>query len=175
MFDHRQRMTPVFLRYLLIAGFALLSPSASALREDADQPIHIEGNDTVIDQANETIVYTGDVEVVQGTLRVAGDKMVVKVKNEQVQQITTIGTPARYKQQLEDDQGEVEAQADSIVYHTSQERIYLNGRATLVQQGNKLAGESIRYDIVKGQVDASAGETSGRVRMELSPDKIKSN
>ena len=39
---------------------------------------------------------------------------------------------------------------------------------------NKLAGESIRYDIVKGQVDASAGETPGRVRMEISPDKIKS-
>ena len=95
--------------------------------------------------------------------------MVVKVNGDQVERITTVGSPARYKQLLEDDQGEVEAHADSIIYHTAKERIYLNGRATLVQKGNELQGESIRYDIVKGKVDASAGEKSGRVRMQLDP------
>lgn len=148
---------------------ACLPMSALALTSDADQPIHIEGDDAEIDQANETIVYTGNVEVVQGTLRVRGDKMVVKIAGDQVQQITTIGVPARYSQELEDNQGEVKAHADSIVYYTALERIYLNGAASLLQKGNELHGESIRYDIVNGKVDASAGNKPGRVRMQLDP------
>ncbi len=147
---------------------ALAGP-AHALRSDADQPIHIEGDDAEIDQNNETIVYTGSVEVVQGTLRVRGDKMVVKVKGNQVERITTIGSPARYEQELEDDQGNVNAHADSIIYHTAQERIYLNGKAALAQKGNELRGESIRYDVVNGKVDASAGDKPGRVSMKLDP------
>ena len=38
-----------------------------------------------------------------------------------------------------------------------------------MQSGNELQGESIRYDIVKGQVDASAGSGGGRVRMQFDP------
>ena len=86
-----------------------------------------------------------------------------------------MGSPARYTQELEDAQGQVNAHADSIIYHTAAERIYLNGRAMLTQQGNELQGESIRYDIVKGKVDASAGEKSGRVRMQLDPKSRPSN
>jgi lipopolysaccharide export system protein LptA len=153
---------------MLCAGL-LITPVVWGLASDADQPIHIEGDDAQIDQANETITYIGSVEVVQGTLRVQGDKMVVKISGDQVQQITTVGSPARYRQQLEDDKGEVNAHADSIIYHTAQERVYLNGSATLAQQGNELQGESIRYDIVKGKVDASAGENSGRVKMTVQP------
>ncbi len=154
---------------LFSVWFAVWATPALALKGDADQPIHIEGDDAQIDQANETIVYTGSVEVVQGSLRVNGDRMVVKVSGDQVERITTLGAPATYRQQLEDDEGEVEAYADSIIYHTSEERIYLNGKATLEQQGNKLSGESIRYDIVNGKVDASTGNKNGRVRMQLDP------
>lgn len=157
------------VRCLLLCTLGLLALPVWALREDANQPIHIEGDDAQIDQANETIVYTGSVAVVQGTLRVVGDRMVVKVSGDQVERITTLGAPAQYRQQLEDQQGEVQAHADSIIYHTAQERIYLNGHAALEQQGNKLTGESIRYDIVNGKVDASAGDKPGRVRMQLDP------
>ena len=155
-----------FIAFLMSLSWGL---PASALRNDADQPIHIEGDDAEIDQTNDTIVYTGSVEVIQGTLRVFGDKMIVKIKGDQVERIITEGAPARYRQQLEDDQGEVEAEAESIIYHTSEERIYLNGEATLTQLGNRLSGESIRYDIVNGRVDASAGQDEGRVRMVLEP------
>ena len=105
----------------------LTLPPAQALRSDADQPIHIEGDDAEIDQTNETIVYTGSVEIIQGTLRVFGDKMIVKIKGDQVERIITEGAPATYRQELEDDQGEVEAEAESIIYHTT-ERAHLPQR-----------------------------------------------
>lgn len=162
-------------RYFIACSLWVFSVSCYALASDADQPIHIEGDDAEIDQNNETIVYTGSVEVVQGTLRVQGDRMVVKIKGDQVERITTIGAPARYQQELEDDQGVVHAHADSIIYHTAAERIYLNGKASLIQQGNELEGESIRYDIVNGKVDASAGDKPGRVRMQLDPQTANSD
>ena len=153
-----------------IGVLCVASANCVALASDAEQPIHIEGDDAEIDQNNETITYTGSVEIVQGTLRVKGEKMVVKINGNQVERITTVGSPARYQQQLEGNQGDVKAHADSIIYHTSQERIFLNGSATLAQQGNELQGESIRYDIVNGKVDASAGNnSSSRVRMQLDP------
>jgi lipopolysaccharide export system protein LptA len=158
---------------LLGATVALVALPSHALREDANQPIHIEGDDAEIDQNSETIVYTGSVEVVQGTLRVKGDRMVVKINGDQVERITTLGSPARYQQQLEDAKGEVRAHADSIIYHTAEERVYLNGAASLTQQGNQLDGESIRYDIVNGKVDASAGDKPGRVRLQLDPKRPK--
>ncbi len=142
---------------------------AWGLQDDAKQPIHIEGDDAEIDQANETIVYTGSVEVVQGSLRVFGDRMVVKVAGDQVERITTLGAPAQYEQELEGDQGVVQASAKSIIYHTAQERIYRNGAASLEKKGNKLTGESNRYDIVNGKVDASTGGKQGRVSMQLDP------
>ncbi|XOV84286.1 MAG: lipopolysaccharide transport periplasmic protein LptA [bacterium] len=158
-----------FWQSLLLSSALLTTPMVWGLASDADQPIHIEGDDAQLDQANETITYIGSVEVVQGTLRVQGDRMVVKISGDQVKRITTVGSPARYQQQLEDDKGQVTAHADSIIYHTAEERVYLNGSATLTQQGNELQGESIRYDIVKGKVDASAGDKPGRVKMIVQP------
>ncbi len=163
---------PTTILVLCIVLTWLPAPSL-ALESDADQPIHIEGDDAEIDQNSETIIYTGDVQIAQGTLRVKGERMVVKVNGDQVERITTVGSPARYRQKLEDNQGDVVAHADSIVYHTAAERVYLNGAASLEQKGNKLTGESIRYDIVKGKVDASAGQKSGRVTMQLDPQTTK--
>ena len=157
------------LRYAAAVVVLATTGLSHSLTSDADQPIHIEGDDAEIDQNNETIVYTGSVEIVQGTLRVRGEKMVVKINGNQVERITTIGNPARYEQQLEGDQGQVQAHANSIIYHTAEERIYLNGNASLAQKGNRLQGESIRYDIVNGKVDASSGDKPGRVRMQLDP------
>lgn len=148
----------------------LLTVPTLALQSDADQPIHIEGDANQVDQTNQTIVYTGTVEVVQGTLRVRGDRLVVKVIDNEVERITTFGSPASYQQQLDDDEGIVSAHAQTIVYHTRDERIFLKGGASLEQQGNKLSGESIRYDIVAGKIDANTGTNKqGRVRMEFDP------
>ncbi|MEM7078664.1 MAG: lipopolysaccharide transport periplasmic protein LptA [Pseudomonadota bacterium] len=157
---------------LLFAMLAAHSPLTLGLRSDAQQPIHIEGDDVQIDQNQELIIYTGSVVAIQGSLQVRGERMVVNVKDNQVERITTKGSPgapASYRQQLDDNQGRVDAQADSIVYHTGRERVYLNGSATLQQQGNRLTGESIRYDMVNGKVDASAGSGKGRVGLTFDP------
>ncbi|MEZ5558770.1 MAG: lipopolysaccharide transport periplasmic protein LptA [Pseudomonadales bacterium] len=139
-----------------------------ALPEDADQPIHIRAEKAEIDQNAARIIYSGSVQVDQGTLRVTADVMTVDYQDQQVVRITAEGAPAKYQQQLEADQGEVRADASTIIYHTRDERLDLQGDAVLVQEGNEISGELIKYDIVAGKVDAEGGAAS-QVEMVLQP------
>ena len=148
-----------------------LAGQAAALPDDADKPIHITGQTAQIDQMKQTLVYRGDVRIDQGTLRVVADEMIVEYENERVVKIVARGQPARYQQQLAANQGHVRANARVIVYHTQAEALDLEGEARLLQHGNELTGEHIRYDIVQGKVDAEATD-DGPVRMILQPARM---
>lgn len=143
----------------IVVALALLAPGhdARALPEDADQPIVIEAERLEVDQNEGTVVYTGNVEAEQGTMRVSADQMTIVVEDEEVVRITARGQPARYQQLLEADKGLVKGNAQTIVYHTRDEMVDFTGDAFLEQGGNEIAGELIRYDIVAGRVQAEAG------------------
>lgn len=143
---------------------------AGALPEDADQPINIQADTGQINQAQNTAIYTGNVQVDQGTLRVRADRMQVDYQNQKVVSITFTGSPATYQQQLEGNAGPVRANADTITYYTRNERLFLNGNAFLEQEGNEIRGNEIRYDIVAGRIDAES-RADQKVRMTLQPDR----
>ncbi len=147
------------------------STGVHALQDDAEKPIHITGNAAQIDQMRQTLVYRGNVRIDQGSLRVVADEMTVEYENERVVKIVARGQPARYQQALAADQGHVRANASVIVYHTQDEALDLQGDARLLQHGNELTGEHIRYDIVQGKVDAKADD-EGPVRMILQPARV---
>ena len=156
-----------------IGGALLIAAAAAvALPGDADQPIHVEARQAEIDQQKRQFIYTGEVTVNQGTLSVTADRMVVEYEqrdNKQtITRITATGNPAVYSQQLEEDEGRVQANARKIVYHAKDEKIDLEGDARLTQQGNEMTGEIIKYDVVAGRVDASSGD-NGRTSMILNP------
>jgi lipopolysaccharide export system protein LptA len=143
-------------------------PVALALPQDADQPIHIRADAAEMDQNSDQIVYHGDVRVDQGTLRVDADQITVQYEDQKVVRIVATGGPASYRQEIEDPAGEVQAKASTIVYLTRDERLELQGAASLSQLGNEISGETIRYDMVEGKVEAVSGE-GGSVRMVLQP------
>lgn len=156
------------LAAILTACALVSAPLAVALPEDADQPIHIRADRAEVDQNAEKVVYSGSVLVEQGTMRVVADEMTVEYREQKVVRITAHGSPARYQQLLEADKGQVKADARTIVYHTQDERVDLEGEAFLSQGGNEIAGELIRYDIVAGKVNAESGE-QGPVRVVVQP------
>jgi lipopolysaccharide export system protein LptA len=140
------------------ALLALSAAPALALPEDASQPIQIEAEHAEFDQNAGTVIYTGSVAAEQGSMRVTADEMTVVVEDQKVVRITARGTPAKYQQLLEAERGLVKADARTIVYHTQEERVDLQGDAFLEQGGNEIAGELIHYDIVAGKVNAEAGD-----------------
>lgn len=158
------------LAALALSAFVLLGMPlpAAALPEDADQPIQIQAERAEMDREAGTVVYSGAVEASQGTMRVNADQMTVHSEDGKVVRITATGRPAKYQQQLEADDGLVKADAETIIYHTREERVHLKGQAFLEQGGNEITGELIDYDIVAGRVNAQAGEDD-RVRVILQP------
>lgn len=158
-------------RGLLLAAtlVLVLVPAVSqALPDDTEQPIHIRADRAQIDRHAQTIVYSGSVQVDQGTMRLTADELIVEYEDQSVVRISAQGQPARYQQELENDLGQVRAGARSIVYDTRQERLELAGDAVLTQGGNEIMGESIRYDIIAGRVDAEAGDERP-VRVTVQP------
>ncbi len=147
----------------------LLPATGHSLPEDADKPISIRADSMQGDQRNNRAIYTGAVQVDQGTLRVNADRMVVEVENQKVTKITFNGAPARYQQQLNAEEDHVRARASTIVYYTQTERLDLKGDAYLTQEGNEVTGDLIEYDIVAGKVNASSTPEEGPIRMILQP------
>lgn len=140
------------------------------LPEDAEQPIHILSDAAEVYEDAGLVIYRGDVRLDQGTLKVRADTMTIEIQHEKVVRITAEGNQARYEQQLRADQSRVVAGAEKIVYHTQNERIELIGGATLTQDENEFRGDTIRYDVRAGKIEASAPE-NGSVEMTLKPTK----
>lgn len=152
---------------------AISSASVWALPEDADAPIVVRADDGEFDQKNNQATYRGNVQVDQGTMRVTAERMVIHRKDKKVTRITFFGddtSPARYKQQLNLEEGEVNAHADTITYYTQRELLDLEGRAFLTQEGNEITGNTIKYDIVAGKVNAASKPNSGPIKMVIMPD-----
>jgi lipopolysaccharide export system protein LptA len=150
-------------------GLTLAGAShTAALPEDADKPINIQADGVEVNHKSQRAVYRGSVQVDQGTLRVKADQMTVEYADQKVIRITFVGAPATYQQQLNADEGMVFANAAKIIYHTQLEKVDFQGDAALEQEGNQIAGELIKYDIVEGRIAADSGDT-GPIRMTLQP------
>ena len=155
-----------------LAAALLLAAAAAplaALPEDADQPIRILSKEMVYDEKAARAVYKGGVTVNQGSLQITADTVTVELEDQRVTRVTADGNPAYYSQQLNEGASRVKADATTIVYHTRDERVHLQGRANLTQKGNEFHGELIEYDVRAGRVDASGGEAETPIRMVLQP------
>lgn len=151
--------------------FLFFAGNVGALPEDAEQPIHIRADSAELDENKNLVVYHGSVRMDQGTMRVTADKMTIELKDQLVVRITAEGDRAHYQQQLKPDESMVYADAKTIVYFTQDERVQLTGNAYLTQNKNEFSGDSIKYDIRAGKVDAQAtGE--GKVQMTLQPATV---
>ena len=151
-----------------LSSLLVVAAASHALTNDADQPIHIRANNAEIDQDQQLVIYRGEVQVDQGSLRVIADEMRVEYRDQKVVKIIATGAPAYYQQQVEGDDENVRARSSTIIYHTQEERLDLMGNAYLSQEGNEITGDLIKYDIVAGKVDAKS-ESGGPVRMTLQP------
>jgi len=97
----------------------------------------------------------------------------IEFENDKVIRLTARGNPAYYSQKLKSNQETMQADARTIVYHTRDEKVDLEGNAHLTQQGNDFRGELIEYDIRAGRVDAASAEPK-RIQMILQPKRSKS-
>lgn len=150
---------------------------APALSGDQKQPIQVEADGVEIDDGKQVSIYTGNVEVQQGSMRLRAEKITIHHRqSRQPYRIVAEGRPARFRQLVKKDGKEVKAQAKRMEYDANSEEILLIGKAVLTQGKDSFRSDRILYDRNKAVVKAGASvpESPGstkpaRVRITIDP------
>ncbi|WP_295431232.1 lipopolysaccharide transport periplasmic protein LptA [uncultured Thiodictyon sp.] len=165
------RALPVLAAALLTLGLGLTPCSAVALQSDAAQPMLIEADRVEVDEGKSTSLYLGQVQVDQGTMRLLADQVTVHHRSDrQIKYIIARGEPASYKQQLDGEQGEMQAFAKRMDYDADRDELILTGEALVIQGTDRIASERIVYDRAHARVQAGG---DSRVKIQMTPQAKK--
>ncbi|VAX09862.1 hypothetical protein MNBD_GAMMA25-1318 [hydrothermal vent metagenome] len=162
------------LRQLLpLLLFAIISAKpVAALTADREQPIHINADRMVAEEASGYSHYLGNVHITQGSLVVDADEVYIYIVEGELDKLIILGEPAKL-QQLPDNSTElVYSRAKRMEYFASTDRLFLMKNAEVWQGTNRFSGEHIEYDTRNSRVSAnSQGQDSGRIRAVITPKK----
>ena len=170
-------MNPSRLIPALALLLTLLASRGLALPDDRNQAIEITAERALRDEKAGYTVYTGDVILVQGSLRIEAERLTIFHDSEAANRIVATGSPATLSQQPEVDKPLVTARAGRIIYEKTQERVLLREDAMIEQDGAVVSGESIDYFMTEQRVRADAGsdDASDRVQVIIPAEVISAN
>jgi len=149
----------------------LLAPVATwGLDTDRSQPIHIEAEKATLSEQGEKSIYEGNVQLRQGTLKLRGSRMTVYLANNEVDRITLTGKPATLQQRPNAQDSDQHAEADSIEYSATDERVILLGNARIWQTGDEeFRSERIVFNLKDNTVNAGGNNSQDRVHITIQP------
>lgn len=167
----RRPMLPACLCLLAVLAAA---PAAHAERGDRDKPIQAEADKLTLDNAAKISVFEGNVVITQGTLRITGDRVVLREEKDGNRHASGIGRQATFHQKRDDVDEYVDGASDRFEYDGKGNLLELFGHANLKRAQDDIHGEYISYDTrteffkVNGSaVGASPG--TGRVHVTIQP------
>lgn len=153
---------------LAVIAFTALPASVRALPDDRDQPIYISSDRAERDERKGTTVYTGDVEIDQGSMHISASSVTIRESDESVNEILASGNPAKMRQKPAEDREPVYARARSIQYDVTGEILTLIDDASVTQEGTTVTGDRIVYYIQEQRVKASGGgNATGKERVKV--------
>ncbi|WP_181869934.1 lipopolysaccharide transport periplasmic protein LptA [Halomonas sp. DQ26W] len=168
--------TTRMLLTLALVGMAWGSGGAVAQQRDADQPVEVEADRLDLDDAAGTAVYTGAVDIRQGTMQLTGDR--VEIRRNQAGELTratATGERAYIEQQPDPDEPVVRGWGRTIIYHVAERRVELIDQAELHQRGDTFDGGYLEYfldrRVVQARSESEGVEGRQRIRMTLQPER----
>lgn len=161
------------LHSILFVALLGLSFSAHALKGDTDQPINIDSGSQSLDMNTNTVVFSDNVVITQGSIKVTASKVTITRQEGKKETIDAIGSPVTFHQTL-DNGKPADGKGNSVHYDLNSEFLTLIGNAELKQQGSFIKADKITYDVKKQQLKATSGGKS-RVKTVLIPNELNSN
>ena len=152
------RMTTACARALILL-LCLPATIAHSLPDDRNQPIHITADRALRNEVEGVTIYSGNVELVQGSMELEADTLTIYHTTETANEIIATGSPAKMRQQPELDKGIVHAHAKVITYFKSEDRIHLQTDAHIEQEGAVVDGDTIDYLIDKQLITAESDQS----------------
>lgn len=157
---------------------ALLSGAVYAEKGDRDKPINLEADTVDVNDQTRVSTYQGNVRLIQGTLVISADKLVVVQDAEGLSKGTAYGRPAYFKQKRDGMDENVEGWAQRIEYDGKTEKLEMFTQARVKRGQDEVRGNYITYDgqsesyrVVGGRDGATENNPGGRVRAVIQPDR----
>lgn len=165
-------------KYPLLLCLCLLTYTGTSFAEraDRDQPLKIEADHVIVDDANQTSTFEGNVQIHQGTLLIEASKALIKQDTKGFSQVIATGQLVHLRQKRDNIDEFAEGYGERIEYDNQTEIANIYGQARIKREGDDVRGEHIVYNTQTGvfQVFGSANPTpdkpgQGRVTIVIQP------
>jgi len=151
-------------------SLSLVTPAIGS-PQDANQSITIDADRAQLDRDASSSIYSGNVRMVQGNLKLEGDQItILHDARGQPLSATIIGSPARYEQQVTADEPPVRGQALRMEYSANSDMLTLSGDARIERGSDIVTGETVTYDRGRNKILAS-GAQKNRVHITFTPNQ----
>ena len=173
---------PGLLRAILPVALVLaLVPAARAEKADREKPIQADSDKLTLDNLQKISTFEGNVVIIQGTIRITADRVMIKEDKDGFRHATGYGTVRQttFRQKRDDVDEYIDGTADRFEYDTRLNRVELFGKASLHRSQDDVKGEYIAYDTqteffrANGSAVGSAGPSpgTGRVHVVIQPQQ----
>jgi lipopolysaccharide export system protein LptA len=165
--------TPHFTRLLACLSIGLLvPPAAHAIKNHADEPIHINARSVEADEKTGVAVYRGNVLVEQGPLSIEADRVEIHSRKNKTDLIRATGKPAKLRRRPGGAEEEIRARADRIDYRVAAGELDMTGDVSLRRGEDRFSGEKLHYDLDSKNLTATGNdEADGRVHAVIQSRK----
>lgn len=131
-----------------------------SMQQDTDAPVEVTADQLSVNQSDGTALYSGNVVIVQGQMRLAAPRVLV-VYSEQAGRIERLEATGGVTLVS----GEEAAEAERADYDIEGGNVTLSGNVLMTQGANALTGERMVVNL-----DTGTAQVSGRVRTILNQD-----
>ncbi|MFT5720716.1 MAG: lipopolysaccharide export system protein LptA [Motiliproteus sp.] len=159
-------------RCLLLAGCVLFTLPCWALPQDKLQAIEISADSAEIDDSRGTATYSGNVKLIQGSLRLDADDLTLHTDNNgDVQLLVAKGRPAHFQQQHQIDAPVTHGYGQTIEFDIQLDLLTLTEQAKLLRADDSFRGKRIQVDTTKNVIQAFSDkrQPDSRVQMIIKP------
>jgi lipopolysaccharide export system protein LptA len=158
------------------AGLSAPAPTL-AERADRDKPVNLEADRVDLDDAKKEAVFVGNVTLIQGTLTIKADKIIVKQDAEGFQYGVAYGNPAHFRQKREGADEYIDGFSERLEYDGKADKVQMFTNARIQRGGDEVRGDYISYNAVTeffqviggGKSASPKGTSPGRVHAVIQP------
>lgn len=139
---------------MLIVGLSglLLAQLVMAERADRNKPVYLEADRATVEdvnrkEASRVSIFTGNVVLTQGTMRISADKVIMKEDLNGFRYATATGDLVSFRQKRDGLDEYVEGWSERAEYDSKTDKIELFRQARLKRGSDEVQGDYISYDM----------------------------